>query len=208
MANERDEILLGFDAREMWMPGYSGLHPVHAISTFTLRGDVEKPLSADTMVWPSIFGATECIGPNRPFWENLELLETAIGCIAEPPAHWLVAATWHAEIGFRQETRRYNDPSCTSPMLGPHDEPASLPVLDPAWALLGYDVAGGGFIIGLSNCGYEEDQRAALVERWSPHLNRHHLFEDLPAAFGFRAFSNSRIPEHAPFFVIGLWRIL
>ena len=56
---EMQELLLGFDAREMWMAQEDLMHPSHKRSTFLLRDDVRKALSADTLVWPSIFGSEQ-----------------------------------------------------------------------------------------------------------------------------------------------------
>jgi hypothetical protein len=38
--------------------------------------------------------------------------------------------------------------------------------------------------------------------------NRYPLFDSLEEALEFRMLTNARVPEHAPFFVIGLWWIV
>ena len=192
------ELLLGFDAREMWMTQEELMHPGHKRSTFLLRDDVQKVLSADTMVWPSLFSESQTpqwIGANRPLWENLDLLERSV---SQQARYRLIAATWHAEVAFPEEMR---------PQLGPYDLPANPRVRDPNWQFLGFDVTDGGFISGLSNCGYTEEDRRALVSQWAPRLNSRHLFDDIVHAFEFRSLTNKRVAEHAPFFVIGLWQI-
>jgi hypothetical protein len=78
---------------------------------------------------------------------------------------------------------------------------------DTNWQFLGFDIADGGFISGLSNCGYEDAERDGLAAEWAQYLNRRHLFDDLQRAFQFRELTNARVPEHAPFFVIRLWLI-
>jgi hypothetical protein len=221
MRDERKEILLGFDAREAWMDNHPNLHPAHSLSMFTLRDDVRKMLSADTIVWPSLFSQAPFpkvsakmphldtpawIGANRPFWEELDLLKTTISCGgAEPPPYWLIAATWHTDIGFRRETRQYE--RFQQSMHGPYDEPTAPPQRDAGWQFLGFDVTDGSFLSGLSDCGYDANERPTLVQQWSPHLNHHHLFDEIGKAFEFRSLSNRRVAEHAPFFVIGLWKI-
>jgi hypothetical protein len=192
------ELLLGFDAREMWMTQEELMHPGHKRSTFLLRDDVQKVLSADTMVWPSIFNASQApawIGANAPLWESLELLERSISTNAR---YRLIAATWHAETAFSEETRRN---------LGPYDLPCVPRNRDAGWQFLGFDITDGSFLSGLSNCGYTEEERRALVPQWAPRLNSSHLFDDISHAFEFRSLSNRRVAEHAPFFVIGLWKI-
>jgi hypothetical protein len=114
-----DENLPGFDAREMSLSalptlGPGGGRPVQ----FLLREDLDDVLSADRMVWPSIFKARvsldrgpelrqpDWIGPNAPFWEDLNAL-----CNAIPHGHgnehpfWLIAAMWHSDLGFQKEER-------------------------------------------------------------------------------------------------------
>jgi hypothetical protein len=102
---EMPELLLGFDARETWMTQEELMHPGHKRSTFLLRDDVQKVLSADAMVWPSVFNASQTppwIGANAPLWESLELLERSIPTSAR---YRLIAATWHAETAFSEEAR-------------------------------------------------------------------------------------------------------
>src|SRR5687768_2877653 len=112
-----EETLLGFDAREMWLATGDMLHAAHDPATFLLRNDADKVLSADTLIWPSLFStpvlpsATQrlpCleppawIGANPPFWEDLEALVAAIPAVVSEPGwrYWLIAATWISESGF------------------------------------------------------------------------------------------------------------
>ena len=213
-----EDALLGFDAREMPL-GLLGLGPGGGRPTeFLLREDLDDVLSADTMVWPSIFGTTafkisasldrvpklpqpDWIGPNAPFWEDLNALRRAIphGYGNEHP-FWLIAATWHTDLGFKNEER------LEGKMVGPYLARTAPEHRDPAWSLLGFDVSDPG-ISGLSNCGYDDAERELIAAKWARQLNRYHLFDSLAPAFEFRTLTNGRVPEHAPFFVIGLWLI-
>lgn len=179
------EILLGFDARTRGLAP-----PPEFFSTYLLRGGVGEVLSVDTMLWPSVVeDSPSWIGMNAPFWEDRVSLERhVVG--AEP--YRLIAASWQAEEG---ESRG---------AIGPYE--GTPGAREPDWGLLGYDVADPS-ISGLSNCGYSEEERRQLAPVWGPRLNEHHLFEKLVDAFEFRALTNARVPEHAPFFVIGLWLI-
>jgi hypothetical protein len=180
------EVLLGFDARRIERSGYREKLPID----YRLRTEVEDILSVDTMVWPSaVLDAPSWIGPNAPFWEDLDRLRSAP---LSSGANWIIAAAWRS---LGQEATKY----------GPYPEPTRPGRIDPAWTFLGFDIADPG-ISGLSNCGYGQE-RQVLATEWGPHLNRYHLFEDLDRAFAFRAITNARVPEHAPFFVIGLWLI-
>jgi hypothetical protein len=209
-----EEMLLGFDAREMWLSEMSTLGPGGGRpAQFLLLEVLDDVLSADWMVWPSIFKTRvsldrrpklpqpDWIGPNAPFWEDLNALRNAIphGYGSEHP-HWLIAATWHTDLGFEEEAR------LEGKILGPHPARTTPEHRDRAWSFLGFDVTDPG-ISGLSNCGYDDTERESLAAAWAHRLNRYHLFESLEAAFEFRTLTNARVPEHAPFFVIGLWLI-
>ncbi len=184
-----EEILLGFDAREMWPAT-----PIPA--SFLLRNGVERVLSADTLIWPSLFSTpTQWVGANVPFWESLARLESALAEARETRPYRVVAATWHREAGEANP-------------LGPYVVPAQPESRDAGWPLIGYDVTDGSFLSGLSNCGYDDRERPALSIEWGPWLNRSHLFTGVGKALEFRKLSDSRVPEHAPFHIIGLWEIL
>ena len=72
---------------------------------------------------------------------------------------------------------------------------------------LGYDVADEVMTSGLSNCGYSNKEREVVRPRWASRLNRFHLFDDDDAALQFKVLSDARVPEHAPFFVFGIYRL-
>jgi len=211
---QSEEALLGFDARDMWLtPDLREVGPGGRPTEFLLRTDLDDVLSADTMVWPSIFKSTvtlDCgpelplpqwVGMNMPFWDDLDAIRTAV-----PPGFgkkhpfWFIAATWHTDIGFAKEEMQKGK------ILGPHIAPTRPERRSRRWRFLGFDITDSG-ISGLSNCGYSESERDRLAADWACHLNRYHLFDDVERAFQFRHITNVRVAEHAPFFVIGLWLI-
>jgi hypothetical protein len=200
------ETLLGFDAREEMRTGFRALESQDESKTqFLLRTDLRDVLSADTMIWPSVcdLRQPEWIGMNAPFWDDLAALRKTIGSREswQDGLICLVAATWHSDVGFETEAK------LAGKFVGPYLTSTVPEQRDPSWPFLGYDITDGGFISGLSNCGYGEE-RARLVEEWSGDLNRNHLFDDLERALQFRSITNIRVPEHEPFFVIGLWQIV
>jgi hypothetical protein len=75
----------------------------------------------------------------------------------------------------------------------------------PTWKLMGYDVCDITGTSGLSNCGYSPADVAALRKRWASSLNDCHLFRAFDEALLFCRDADVRVPEHAPFFVIGIW---
>ena len=86
VAKRIEETVLGFDVREMWLTGYRTGRP----DQFLLRTDLKDVFSADTVVWPSVFKTTatyeigpqyprpQWVGPNGPFWADLDELLQAI----------------------------------------------------------------------------------------------------------------------------------
>jgi hypothetical protein len=80
------------------------------------------------------------------------------------------------------------------------------PLLDGSedWPVVGYDVADASLLSGLMNCGYSQPERRALRPAWATKLNRSGLFDSVEDAFAFRAVTDSRVPEHAPFFVFAI----
>jgi hypothetical protein len=166
------------------------------------------------MVWPSIFApptATqrssvelalpEWVGVNTPFWDDLNALRTAIPeDYGGKHPYWVIAATWHTDTSFADEGKREGK------MLGPYPTATTPRRRETGWRFLGFDVADPG-ISGLTNCGYDPIERDTLAGQFGHDLNRFHLFDDIDRAFEFRTITSARVPEHAPFFVIGLWLI-
>lgn len=213
------EKLLGFDIREQWL-AIDELWRAHRRARYLLRDDVRKPLSTDTLVWPSVFDtgqghafpaeirgqlqsgnipAPDWIGPNAGIWDDLGGMR------------W----TFSSFIAGRQTADR----TCAMVAItwlsgqfqpgdaGPYAEPTVPAVRAPEWQLLGYDVSDGSLLSGLTNCGYLEEEKEELSGIWSPHLNTHHLFIEPDAAFRFREVTDQRVREHAPFFVFGVYSI-
>ena len=201
------EHLLGFDARELWLPP-DALWDDARRRRFLLRADTPKPLSVDATVWPSVFRAGDgdgyvgrllrrhgvfvvpvpaWIGPTGTLWEDLARMRSHLGANwARPRPTAIIAVSWIA------------DPEENG--LAEPDLPATTPAEpDPDWELLGYDVADRWLLSGLANCGYGADDVDEFRSRWSPALNAHHLFAEVAAARAFRGATDARVPEHAPF---------
>ena len=77
----------------------------------------------------------------------------------------------------------------------------------PQWELVGYDICDAAGTSGLSNCSYSPSEVDALRTRWARALNEYHLFRTLDDALSYRQLTDARVPEHAPFAVIGIWRV-
>ncbi len=215
------ETLTGYDARipETALPA---LWDADRRGAFLLR-DVPAPLSVDPLAWPSVFdlghgagmGAAErarlglagdgrqrdlpaWIGPHWPLWEDLDELRAYLrtgdgGRPGAPTVGWTLVAVTVCGAGHSS--------------VGP-DAGAAGPLarVDASWRRLGFDVAGDGLISGLSNCGYTAEEAAKLRPAWARSLNAQGLFDRFDSAEAFRALTDDRVPEHAPFRVHGLYR--
>jgi len=209
------ETLLGFDAREYWLDPETRWTKANR-QLYLLREDRLKPLSIDTWVWPSIFDwgngmsyfkdqSTFNIlpGPQSDWgkprlWESLDDMQHQINTywIPSVQSYNMVAVSWFS-------TPDYSGPN----EVWPNVAPLGKAPIDLSWKLLGLDIGDGAMISGLSNCGYNAEEAEQLRLFWSNQLNDHHLFTNLHQANDFRAMTEQRVPEHAPFFVYGLYQV-
>ena len=189
-----------FDARVMWIDTKSlwgGLRQ----RDYLLRDDVSFVLSIDEGVWPTVFddqawgfspsdiyiGGPErpsFVGINHPLWDSLDELRTYLKDhetrVTKP--YWLVAFVKPVEAGNE--------------------------AIEDGWDFLGYDVADAMAISGLSNCTYSASEKETIMQYgWADNLNEYHLFSVLNVADEFRAYSDKRVPEHAPFAVVAIYRV-
>lgn len=71
----------------------------------------------------------------------------------------------------------------------------------------GFDIADLSGISALSNCEYSPQEKERLARFWEARLNAFGLLATDDDAKEFRQLSNSRVPEHSPFWVFGIWRV-
>ena len=199
-------VVLGFDARERWCP-QARLFPPDRVDRFLLRADVEKVLSADVTVWPTIFANAD-VG-------HLGLEDLALGSRGVPVEGWsgglqglfasLPALLELVAVPTPEPSRPFEIVAFTALE---HPQPAlgftNPPSLDSGWQFRGYDIVDPWLLSGLGNCGFIDGERERLRARWAPHLNRWHLFESLDEARAFSEVSDARVPEHAPFMPCGI----
>ena len=214
------EKILGYDIRSVstawekeWLPERREM--------YLLRDIGVQPRSVDRMVWPrpSVDADTErnaeeiahydWIGP-CDYWENLAAMRRWMKSRALEPSAMIAVTVLFSALD--DESPRAWDRIVYDPVRGTwlnfwkhHRPEPDSPGSD--WTLLGFDVADlGGSVSGLMNCGYSAGERASVVE-FGPLLNEWHLFDDVVDARRFCSWTNERVPEHAPFFVYGIWRI-
>ena len=164
--------------------------------TYLLRRDVRRPLSVDRTVWPSCPMADGQPSPQALPWVGVEeVRQRAVetGATRQPHAVTIV-------IGLVIENS--NDEALAASQ-GIDTEVA----VERKWRPLGFDIADGTTISGLSNCGYKADEAEALRDAWAARLNDYGLFDDVHDALAFRAVTNARVREHAPFAVYAVWMV-
>jgi hypothetical protein len=76
------------------------------------------------------------------------------------------------------------------------------------WISLGYDVCDETLTSGLTNCGYAREYTLTYKNEWADRINEWHLIRTVDDAADFARFSDIRVPEHAPFFVFHLYRVV
>ena len=177
-------VPIGFDIREdldsIWCWDEA------RISTYLLTRKLKKPLSTDPSVWLRPHGSFD---PPTPFGLLTD--------IPIPMAKYVIV-----RFGILRHGLSGQEETELNARLGLLDE---LPSSDKsAFQLLGFDVSDLSLLSGLMNCGYPSDSHAAIKDKWSPRLNRYHLFQQPMDAFDFRVFTNERVSEHSPFFVFSI----
>jgi len=205
--------ILGFDVRE---PG-GRIFTEKEKAAFLLRLDVERVVSCDGGVWPSVFRSRDrpqYVGFFQELWEDLDNLREQVTSNALAPSDVIAVAVF-ADLFLPEEAERWRKRlQGVSPDEAARQSDLELPQADPStvletWRFLGHDVCDEWGLSGLSSCGFQPQTEdvAGLRTTWGPRLNRHHLFDSLDHATAFKTVANHRAKEHAPFFVYGLWLI-
>jgi hypothetical protein len=207
-----EQLVIGFDAREMWL-GLDAWTPERKRS-FLLRQDIEKPLSTDTMVWPSLFHSHRTVisGSEIITGSVLDLefpieyrtidnlwiqLSTMQGYLDKLPtnennSYWVIAIA---------ELMSFEDKETLKPT-----HPVRPLEIDSSWKLLGFDVSQTNLSSGLTNERYDATEIETLRTRWSPHLNKYHLFSEEKRANEFAAWADRDI-GHAPYHIYAIYLV-
>jgi hypothetical protein len=204
--------LIGYDAREMCFD-LANTWPPDRRSAYLLKTDVPRPLSVDTAVWPSVFGASPGLGLYREERERVGLPGLVLpGWYGPNGGLWSSVADMLAYLGPRVAGAACNfevvavtlSPELAAPPGGPPYCSGQF-AADDQWNFLGYDVADKFLLSGLSDCGYAASERPGLIARWAKCLNEHHLFTGAADACTFKLVADARVPEHRPFYVYAVW---
>jgi hypothetical protein len=201
--------LLGFDVRLSSEEYLSAHWNEESRLLYLLRPAVEWPLSVDTVVLPSVFFpkvyGTEVMIPVDPetetygYWLNLQAMRVAFS------KGWK-RSTRGIFIGIHLVAAEgLTSDQFGSRVLEAHPAPQECP---KGSDLLGYDVADSGLTSALCSCGYiTREEKNRWQAEWEQHLNGFGLLKTQDLALEFRETSDRRVPEHAPFYVFGLWKL-
>lgn len=197
------ETIIGFDARSTESHLAREWDDARR-SRYLLRLDVALPFSADPLVWPSPWtvvtpsGLIAAAGGPSGMERGPETLEVRL---AQSPPRGEYAAIAVSILDSTLTTGRFVE---SLRFLAATTRQVSL---CRDLALLGYDVGDDSLISGLMNCGFPDSDAGTLRTEWASSLNRYHLFYGSNTALKFRDIMNKRVPEHAPFYVFGVYRL-
>jgi hypothetical protein len=208
--------LLGFDIRLRAEDYVEVRWDQNSRAIYLLRPEIKWPLSVDQMAWPSFFRYSKSRGPGYLKLEEtidvtpsntrhgaLELwpsLEEMRACISQQPVKPRKKGIEIAVMLLADEpslSREYWR-AVLDPPLSPNEPPKG-------WEFLGYDIADEYMLSGLTNCGYSEDEKSSLKQKWSNRLNEFGLLTTLEDASEFKKITDQRVPEHSPFFIYSLF---
>jgi len=160
---------------------------------YLLRPDVARPLSVDTSVWPRPESVAGELGDSLP-WVGAEAVRR----------RWATSPAGRSDRSVVVALGVVAADTRARQILAQQRGIDTEVTVGPSWRFLGFDIVDGG-ISGLSNCGFDEAERGGLRARWGRRLNDHGLFTELSDAISFKAVTDKRVPEHAPFEVWGIW---
>lgn len=206
--------LLGFDIRRPAKDYVSTLWSQGRRERYLLEPGIEWPLSVDNLAWPSLFKYSEPVPP-------VAVLQQLATISSEPESTenglWLDLSRMREfynraggahrgiEIGIELvASSGLRSDQFGSPLLDRNPVPSKLP---ERAVPLGFDVADAALVSALSNCSYKPEEKDQLHVHWSKKLNEHGLFQSLNDAIEFRSISETRVPQHAPFWVYRLYRL-
>ena len=203
-------LTLGFDARLDASAYVELAWGTKRREVFLLRPEIAWPKSVDQSVWPAVLrlpgdvdlGAHGVVDVEPvdvrqnalDVWRDLGSLERALGRHGAESSWRIVMITALTEQAIPLDHA----------WMFAVEEPAQTVDADDEWEFLGYDIADASMTSALMNCGFQPDERSDLRRGWADKLNTHGLFPSLDDARAFRSLSDTRITEHAPFFVFAL----
>lgn len=175
---------------------------------YLLREDIVRPLSVDETVWS---GCEDSILLSQLFSDyspKQYASPNGLGVYCKvSPAVLTRLSTYDG--AFLIGITVVNDTSDrANELIAKHYINMALSIdqlITAGWKCLGYDIANYWLLSGLMNCGYEKTEKSPLVQSYAGGLNKYGLFKNADDAQRFRIDCDSRVPEHSPFVVYGIW---
>lgn len=203
-AGDGNLVLLGYAAREWWL-GREVFWGAEWKRQALAAGEVEKPLSIDRQVWPTVFDELDLEEPAYTglfpgLWADLGRLETHLAARPE-----LAARRWALAAFAVRPASCSAIPEASWREWASDVVPARL-AADSDWLWRGLDVAdrdGASALVVMRGALDERDP--GLPARLARHLNRWHLLISSEEAARLVAAADAALPAHAPFCVYDVW---
>jgi hypothetical protein len=202
--------VLGFDGRENIESHMRSPLPAAVREELLLRPEITSPLSVDLGIWPTRFQYHPRI-LNLKGSNGQKLIDVDEDCGG---GLWLNLHGMKSRLAESFEDATLIAVELFIPQHAGVDEFVGLidheptPMTLPTEAqFLGLDVADSGMVSGLSNCGYSRAEREQLRPEWQSKINDFGLLQAEQDALIFRELTDTRVPEHAPFWVYKIHRL-
>lgn len=209
MINKQSDVILGFDVREP--PEIAtGRWPVERRREWLICSDIEVPLSCDGMIWYSCLYMQSRDGVAHGFlqhlWTDARSMKKAwTESLEDASPGWIVGVTLCIDSvpdGYVLPWMDWVDSVLDEMPIYPNE-------IDGNWVFLGYDIADAWLLSGLTNCTHvRSPEFMELRNRFCPRVNRYHLFDSKDDAIEFRSAADVCFPDHAPFLIYRIWRVL
>lgn len=190
------QTVLGFDARQKWKD-CSSEWAHRRRSLYLMDPNVSQICSVDNVSWPEVLDEfPEWVGPVHGLWDDTERLKEHLEKKGLKEFHRIA-------VTLVTENMEEKDLSMVLSSWGGLEEI----VLPADREFMGFDIADSTLVSGLTNCGYTPEEAKLNRDRYSSDLNSFHLFDTLNQASSYCFECNERVPEHAPFYVYGIYKI-
>lgn len=204
-----NNLLLGFDCRLVFSDKVRSAWDRQRRERYLLRTDIDVPISVDTVVSPSMFDFDAVdvdaekihLQPSDFHQQALRLWRDLASMQHNLPDDEELRSTMTIAIQLHHENLDADDwwRDFAAETVTPAD-------LGSDWLSIGFDVADRYLTGALSNCGYDQEVKQQAETNWSSDINEFGLISSLGRAAAFRVYSDSRVQEHAPFFVFEIFR--
>ena len=184
-------LVLGFDAR-VSPSSLGSVWSTDERQSSLVRPDVKVPLSADYLVWPSLWpvDAGGWKGPVQDLWDDPDRLRAALKMKVSRGSDCQVEVVLVCDILNPREKEVWRERA----------RPTIIKDVSRDWQSLGFDVADRYLTSGLVR--YHNSAHLTLLRRTvASQLNEYHLFFDVKKALEFAEWCAVKGQTHSPFFV-------